>query len=220
MVERADAFFDALHEIILSFFFKLAIFAPAMLNACLVGFGVGSVAAGLWGFEAGVICGVVTAFALEVPSVVTGWSMDTSRLSTYPLPAMYIICSWAVIWFGLRAGLLVDVIGTVTPVFAVMLPTVVSHRKRVRDEVQKEQDTRQKELEIERERTKQARAEARRAKAHGGAAAMPKPERLEYLRGAAKEEGFSPTDAAGVLGVTRQTIYADLREINQNWTEV
>jgi hypothetical protein len=220
MVKQIDSIFDALHQIILSFFFKLAVFSPALVNAVLVGFGVGSFAGKEWGRIAGLISGLVAAIAIEAASVIASWNMDAKKVSTYILPVLYIGGSWIVVWIGLNDGWLVNVVGFVMPIFAVSLPGVIADRKRRLEEGEAERQKREMTINYQKERTKQERAKARAVKASNLASNsvknMSNVSKEDALQWLAERPDVSPTIAAQELGVSRQTVYNYRQELSDN----
>lgn len=233
MVELIDQLFEALHQIIISFFFKLAIFAPALVNAVLVGFGIGSFANAKWGIVAGLIAGVVAAIAMEAASIIASFNLDAQKVTSYILPVLYIAGSWIVVWFGLPGDWQIEIIGFVMPIFAISLPAVIAGRKRLQNDLklelqkqelehkQQEEITKreaektrqlqeqikleQEHTEQEQERTKQERAKARGVKASNLASSRVKKE--DALQWLTERPDISPSLAAQELGVSRQTIY-------------
>lgn len=221
MVERIDNLFDALHKIIVSFFFKLAIFTPALVNAVLVGFGVGSFSYNKWGLWAGIIAGIITAVAIEAASIIASFNLDAKQISSYILPLLYIGGSWIVVWLGLREGWLIDVIGFVMPIFAISLPAVIAGKNRQREQRDNEFTTEKEKLTLiaqqqsertrqEEERTKQERAKARAIKYQTG-----------ISTGNSKKNSTIPPveEIMEMYGVQRSRAYEIRREMSTTTTQ-
>lgn len=165
-VQTVDDFFGAIHTITLSFFFKVGVFFPALVNAVLIGYALHNTVTGMWGGLAGWIAGVVGAIGMEAAGIGMSWNLDSRNRSRWVLfLGLYIIGSWVLIWVGLDDGLLPKLAGSIMPLFAVALQGTLAVRKFHQEEVQTEFQVKQLELDKMREETKQAQARAREAKA-------------------------------------------------------
>ena len=212
MAENIDKLFLALHNIILSFIFRVGVFFPALTNAVLVGFAINAFAGDRWGQPAGLISGLVAGSAIEVGGVVLAWNMKTERRASWLVMCLYLIGSWLLIWLGLDDGLLTNVVGFIMPIFAVATQATISEREKRLE--QKAEDAEQTNLELNqvkeveelrlaqaKELTKQERAKAR------SASNLAKPTQEEVQEFLQANPDLGPTEAARQLGVTRQTIY-------------
>lgn len=214
-----EGLFDALNKIILSFFFKVLVFAPALMNATLVGLGVGHFAAGRWGSDAGWVAGIAAALGIEAAGIILSWNLEGWWKL---LIGLYVIGSWLMVWLGLQDGWLLNIAGGVMPLFAVATQSAVAHREAAAAAAKVEAENKDKEdntalkmqeigLARAQEETKQKRAEVKLAKQNFGKK-MSKNEAFAWL----KQNPATPTaEAANELGVTLQTVRNYRREMGE-----
>ena len=168
MVEKVENFFTAIHLIILSFFERIMVFAPALVNAVLLGFAVHNfcVTTFGWRWEFAAISGVAVAGAMESAGVNLSRSMEPGKV-VWKWVSLYVGGSWFLVILGLNHGFLVSLVGIVMPIFAVAVQWNVSQKDFKIAEQKRLKEEGDKEIIRTKEQTKQERAKARAAKAGG-----------------------------------------------------
>ena len=201
--------FDALHSIILGFFNRVGVFFPALANGLLVGRAAYEKVY-IWTGDVTVAwtMAIIAGGALEAAGIGMSWNMRFRTRNDWAKVSVYVIGSWILIWFGLHKDLLLAVVGSIMPVFAVILQATIADREMKEREVEVKRETKKTEMEIKlalaREATKQVQAEARVAKAQNLGQRVTKSEVAEFIH---DNPEMSITDMAKKLGVSRQTIY-------------
>lgn len=205
MVQQFEEFFDAVHQIVLMFFFKLAVFTPALTNAVLVGLAINHFVTGKWGWFAGLVAGCVTAVSIEAAGLILSWNMQKG--SQWLMVSLYVAGSWILVWLGLNDGWLTNVVGFIMPIFAVAAQWTVASHDRQKKLAAESRDLAAMELEKTKEITKQERAKARAAKnLQKSAKNEQNYSKNDVLLWLAQNPDASTGKAADMFGVTTQTI--------------